>query len=380
MPKKYLSLLGSTGSVGKSTLNVVRKSKNKFQIIALAGRVNIDLLEKQALEFKPKIVAVSEEKEAAALRKRLPPSIKVVSSVDGLIEVATLDEADLVVSAIGGTAGILPTFKALEAKKNVALANKETLVSAGPLVMDLVKKNQTTLLPLDSEHSAIFQCLKGEETKKIESLILTASGGPFRDYSKERLLEIKVEEALLHPTYSMGAKITVDSSTLMNKGLEIIEASYLFSVPLEKIDVVVHPQSIIHSMVRFIDGSILAQMSLPNMEIPIQYALSYPSREKFVMNFDFSQCSKLEFFLPDYDKFRCLYLAKEALKIGKSMPCYINGANEILVERFLKKEIQWNEIATKLEKLMSSHKIQNLLNLEDVLDVDKKAKAEAKKI
>lgn len=372
--RKKISILGSTGSIGRSTLNIIRNNKNDFELIAIAARSNLELLEAQALEFKPKLIAIFDEQKASILRKRLSKT-KVLSGLEGLIEVATYD-VDLIISAISGTAGIVPTFKAIEAKKNIALANKESLVSAGHLIMDLVKKNKTKLIPLDSEHSAIFQCLKGE--KKIKRLILTASGGPFRTYSLKMLKKVEIKDALLHPTYSMGAKISVDSSTLMNKGLEIIEAYYLFNTPLEKIDVIIHPQSVIHSMVEFIDGSVLAQMSHPNMEIPIAYAL-YPKRKQSEHSLDFSKCSKLEFYSPD-EKFRALFLARGALKIGKSMPCYMNGANEMLVNRFLNKEISWWDITVKLEKLISSHKIENLLNLGDVLEMDKRAKMDAQKI
>jgi 1-deoxy-D-xylulose-5-phosphate reductoisomerase len=380
MMEKNIAILGSTGSVGRNSLEVIRRFKSSFKVKSLSACKNIDLLEKQAREFSPELVAVYDEQKALELRRRLP-NIKVVSGRPGLIEAVELEDVDFVIAAISGSVGLLPTISAIEKGKRVGLANKEVLVSAGEYVTSLVKKRKSELIPIDSEHSAIFQCLKGEENKDIKRLILTASGGPFREYNSQELDQITVEDALLHPTYQMGLKISVDSSTLMNKGLEVIEAYYLFSVPLENIEVIIHPQSIIHSLVEFIDGSILAQMGEPNMQVPIQYALTHPLRQNGdKKNFDFLKNSKLEFFAPNLKNFRCLFLAYEALRIGKSMPCYMNGVNEILVERFLKKEISWKDISLKLEKLMSSHKIQDMLNLEAILEIDKKAKLDAKTI
>jgi 1-deoxy-D-xylulose-5-phosphate reductoisomerase len=380
MIEKNISILGSTGSVGRNSLEVIRKFKSFFKVKSLSACQNIDLLEEQAREFSPELIAVYDERRAEELRSKLP-YVKIVSGSDGLIEAAQIESADFVIAAISGSIGLIPTIAAIEKGKTIGLANKEVLVSGGEYVTSLVKKKGSKLIPIDSEHSAIFQCLKGEERESIKRLILTASGGPFREYNMSQLDRIGVEEALLHPTYRMGSKISIDSSTLMNKGLEVIEAYYLFSVPLEKIEVVIHPQSIIHSFVEFIDGSILAQMGEPDMKVPIQYALTYPWRKNGEKKkFDFIKNAKLEFFPPDLKKFRSLYLAYEALRLGGSMPCYMNGVNEILVERFLKKEISWKDIAIKLEKLMSSHKIQNMINLEAILEVDKKAKIDAKTI
>lgn len=374
---KNISILGSTGSVGKNTLKVIKNSLSDYKVFSLCARSNIDLLESQAKEFSPKIIAVYDEEKAKQLRKRLP-NIKVLSGIEGLIEAASAKEIDFVMAAISGSIGLIPTIKALEAGKDIGLANKEILVCAGEYVMSLVRKKKLSLVPVDSEHSAIFQCLKNEKEDSVKRLVLTASGGPFFNYSKKMLMKVTAAEALSHPTYSMGSKISVDSSTLMNKGLEIIEAFFLFSIPLSSIEVVVHPQSIIHSFVEFIDGSILAQMSEPNMQLPIHYALSYPLRKKSsISSFDFIKNGKLEFFPPDIDNFRCLALAKEALTIGKSMPCYMNGVNEVLVDRFLQKEISWMDISIKLEKLISSHKIQNMLNLDEILEIDKQAKIDA---
>jgi 1-deoxy-D-xylulose-5-phosphate reductoisomerase len=373
---KNISILGSTGSVGKNTLEVV-KSCN-FTVQALAANSNVDLLEAQAHVFKPKLLALYDEKAALELKKRVP-NIKVVSGIEGLKEAASLNEVDLVVAAMSGSVGLIPTIAAINAKKDIAIANKEVLVCAGNLIVDLAKKNKVKLLPVDSEHSAIFQCLERNK-KYVKRIVITASGGPFLNFSEEKLRSVSAKEALKHPTYSMGEKISIDSSTLMNKGLEVIEAHFLFSVALEKIEVVIHPQSLVHSFVEFVDGSMLAQVSEPNMKIPIQYALSYPKRIKSdISPFDFVKNGSWQFSPPDLKKFRCLYLAYEALKVGKSMPCYMNGVNEVLVKRFLNNEISWIDISLKLEKLMSSHKLENVLDLDTILEVDKMAKMDALK-
>jgi 1-deoxy-D-xylulose-5-phosphate reductoisomerase len=291
------------------------------------------------------------------------------------------DDIDIVICAISGNIALLPTMKAIEKGKIIGLANKEVLVSAGELMIKKAREHKAVLLPIDSEHNAIFQCLVGEKKEEIHRLLLTASGGPFFHLSKDQLQKISYKDALLHPTYSMGKKITIDSSTLMNKGLEVIEAHFLFDIPLDRIDVVIHPQSIVHSMVEFIDGSIKAQLSKPDMRVPIQYVLTYPNREKTSGHyFDFTQMHNLQFFPPDFDKFRCLQLAIEALRSKQSYPCYLNAANEILVGRFLNQEISWCDIAKKLDKLMSSHQAVNMLNLEMVFEVDKLARTEAKYI
>lgn len=377
---KKICILGSTGSIGSSTLKVVRDSNNLYKIFALAAHSNIDELEKQAIEFKPKIIAVFDEKKANELKKRLP-GIKIVSSVEGLIEVATHPDVDFVMSAISGSIGLIPTIEAIKTKKVIGLANKEVLVAAGELVNQLIERHQTSLIPVDSEHSAIFQCLKNEKPSSIKRLIITASGGPFLKHSMEQLKNIVLEDALKHPNFKMGKKITVDSSTMMNKGLEVIEAYHLFNISEKQIDVVVHPQQIIHSLVEFIDGSILAQISEPSMEVPIRYALSYPNREKSnIQNFDFVKNSTLTFLKPDFEKFLCLSLALQALKIKKSMPCFMNKANEILVARFLKNEISWLDISKKLEKLMSFHTPGNLIDLSSISDVEKEAIQKAKNI
>ncbi len=374
---KKISILGSTGSIGRNTLQVARHLKNDFQVVALAARDNIDLLEKQALEFSPKIIAVYKPEKALELQKRLPGRT-ILSGMDGLKAVAAYADADLIISAIAGTMGLQPTVEAIMAGKNVALANKEVLVSAGSLVMRLVKEKGIELIPIDSEHSAIFQCLNGEKRTNIRRLILTSSGGPFREYTQENLEHVTAAQALKHPTWMMGPKVTIDSSTLMNKGLELIEAYWLFNIPMDKMDVIIHPQSIIHSLVEFKDCSMLAQMGAPHMITPIQYAMTYPDRSDGMLEpFDFEKFAKLEFFKPDVEKFRCLHLAYEAMKRGGSLPCYMNGANEILVDKFLIGEISWCDIAIHLERLMEQHHIQSVERLDEILAVDAQAREEA---
>ena len=377
---KKIAILGSTGSIGESTLKVVRHLKDQITVTALAAKSNIDLLEKQAKEFHPKLIAVFDQEAARSLKKRLP-HIEVVSGIEGLNAVASHNEANFVVSAISGTLGLLPTIAAIEACKTVGLANKEALVSGGALIMALAKKNNVTILPIDSEHSAIFQCLQGQSKESVRRLILTASGGPFHNYTEDQLKSITVEKALKHPTWTMGSKVTIDSSTLMNKGLEVIEAHWLFNMSVDNISVVIHPQSIIHSLVEFVDNSLLAQMGESTMTLPIQYALTYPNRVKGVLPcFDFTKHPTLQFFLPDTKKFKCLDLSFHALRIGGTLPCYMNAANEILVHRFLNKEISWHEIAIKLEYLMERHEVLVIKALGDILYVDEKARAAAAKI
>lgn len=376
---KKIAILGSTGSIGCNALNVVRHLNTDFKVVALAARENIDLLEQQAREFHPLIIAVYQPEKASELRKRLPGQT-IVSGMEGLKAVAACQEADMVISAIAGTLGLQPTIEAIIAGKDVGLANKEALVSGGALVMRLVKEKGIRLVPIDSEHSAIFQCLNGENKSEIHRIILTSSGGPFRNWTQEQLEHVTVEQALNHPTWKMGPKVTIDSSTLMNKGLEVIEAYWLFNLEVDKIEVIIHPQSIIHSMVEFIDTSMLAQMGVPSMIVPIQYAMTYPIRSPGLLEpFDFVKHAKLEFFKPDPGKFRCLALAYEAIRRGGSLPCYMNGANEILVERFLKREIGWGDIATQLERLMNQHRIQSVDTLEDILAIDSQARVEAAK-
>lgn len=376
---KQIAILGSTGSIGRNALNVVRHLKSQFHVVALAARENIDLLEQQAREFCPLIIGVFDPKKAHELQKRLPGQ-NIVAGIEGLKAVAACQEAQMVISAIAGTLGLEPTVEAILAGKDVGLANKEALVSGGALVMRLVKEKRVQLIPIDSEHSAIFQCLKGEKKSTVQRIVLTSSGGPFRTWTNEQLEKITVEQALNHPTWKMGPKVTIDSSTLMNKGLEVIEAHWLFNMEVDKIEVIIHPQSIIHSLVEFNDYSMLAQMGVPNMIVPIQYAMTYPDRSPGLLEpFDFMKHAKLEFFKPDLTKFRCLALAYEAIRRGGSLPCYMNAANEVLVEQFLAGKMSWNEIGVQLEHLMSQHEVQSVNTLEEVLAVDAQAREEAMK-
>lgn len=377
---KRLAVLGSTGSIGINTLKIAHHLGNKIRIVALAAKSNIDILEEQARQFNPELIAVYEKEKAYELQKRLP-KMQIVAGMEGLEAAASYANADQVISAMTGTIGLIPTIAAINAGKDVGLANKEALVSGGAIVMSLVKKKGIKLIPIDSEHSAIFQCLNGENPKAVQRIILTASGGPFRNFSHEQCAKATVDQALCHPTWKMGPKVTIDSSTLMNKGLEVIEAHWLFNMPIEKIEVVIHPQSIIHSMVEFVDGSLMAQMGVPNMVLPIQYALTYPDRYTGILEkFDFIKNGTLQFFRPDIHKFRCLGLAFQAVEKGGSLPCYMNAANEVLVHRCLERKISWQEIGLKLEKLMSSHKVQQIITLEDVLAVDEQARSEAQTV
>lgn len=371
---KNLIILGSTGSIGLSTLSIVDHLRNDFTVAALAAKSNIDELEKQIKKYRPKLVAVFDSKQALELKKRTP-HIEVVSGMEGLNQAASFEEGDTVVSAISGTMGLEPTYHAIKAGKMIALANKEVLISGGAFIMSQAAKGQ--IMTVDSEHSALFQCLVGEKKEEVRRLILTASGGPFRNKSYEELERVSVKCALNHPTWNMGPKITIDSSTLMNKGLEVIEAYHLFGI--NEIDVVIHPQSVIHSMVEFKDGSIKAQMSEPDMKLPIQYALTYPARKEGLLKpFDFAKFSKLEFFPPDTVKFKCLKLAFDALQEGDSFPGALNAANEVLVERFLNGEISWLDIGNKLESLLARHNKCAITDLYAIKAVDESARELAK--
>jgi 1-deoxy-D-xylulose-5-phosphate reductoisomerase len=379
MKPKKVAILGSTGSIGQNVLKVIAHLSDRFQVVALGAKSNIALLEKQARAFHPKMIAVFEQNKAKELQQRLPNQT-IVCGMEGLEEVAAFAEADIVVSAMSGTVGIVPTARALQAKKTVALANKEALVSAGECLMRLSKENQAPIIPIDSEHSALFQCLHGQKKESVKRLILTASGGPFHRLSHAELDTVTLEQALSHPTWNMGQKITIDSSTLMNKGLEAIEAHILFGVPMDQIAIVIHPQSVIHSMVEFEDASMLAQLSEPNMITPIQYALTYPQRAPSMLPyFDFTRLRTLDFIPYQPKQFLCLDLALSAGREGGSMPCYMNGANEVLVHRFLSGQIGWKAIGQKLEKLMQKHKIEKNLTLDNVLAVDREAREEALK-
>ncbi len=378
---RRISILGSTGSIGTQALEVVENLEN-IRVTAITGNQNIDLLEAQARKFQPELVAVMDEKNAEALKGRMTDTnIRIVSGMDGLVQAATIDGVDTVVTSVVGNVGLKPTFAAIEAGKNIALANKETLVSAGQLVMDLAKKHNSNIYPVDSEHSAIFQSLQGNEGNKISRILLTASGGPFRGKKRDELLHITAADALKHPNWSMGKKITIDSATLMNKGLEVMEAKWLFGVETKQIEVLVHPQSIVHSAVEYEDGAVMSQLGEPDMRVPIQYALTYPKRVK--SNFpkiDFAQRSNLTFEKPDMDTFRCLALAYRALETGGTLPAVLNGANEVAVARFLEGNISFLQIPELIEQTMDAYTVKYEYTLEDLLEADTWARAYANKI
>ncbi|MBR5269018.1 MAG: 1-deoxy-D-xylulose-5-phosphate reductoisomerase [Anaerotignum sp.] len=378
---RKISILGSTGSIGTQTLEVVGILEN-IKVVAITGNNNIQLLEEQARRFQPELVAVMDEKNAEALKERLSDmNIRVVSGMDGLVEAATYEGVDTVVTSVVGNVGLKPTFEAIRAGKNIALANKETLVSAGQLVMDLAKKHNINIYPVDSEHSAIFQSLQGNEGNKIERILLTASGGPFRGRKRDELLHVTAADALKHPNWSMGNKITIDSATLMNKGLEVMEAKWLFGVDVDQIEVLVHPQSIVHSAVEYEDGAIVAQLGEPDMRVPIQYALTYPKRVKNPFpGVDFTMRNNLTFDKPDMETFKCLSLAYRALKTGGTLPAVLNGANEVAVARFLKGEIGFLDIPELIEQTMDAYTVKYDYTLEDLLDADAWAKDYAAKV
>ncbi|AYV66042.1 MULTISPECIES: 1-deoxy-D-xylulose-5-phosphate reductoisomerase [Niallia] len=368
---KNISLLGATGSIGMQTLDVIKSHSDRFELVAFSSGKNIELTKKIIQEFRPLLVSVAEKKDYEQL-KQIFPDIHFSYGMDGLIEVAVFDKADILVNAVIGSVGLHPTLQAIEAGKVIAIANKETLVTAGHIVMDAAAKYNVPVLPVDSEHSAIFQCLQGENPKNIERLIITASGGSFRDLSRKELEQVTVDDALNHPNWSMGAKITIDSATMMNKGLEVIEAHWLFGLPYEKIDVLLHKESIIHSMVEFHDSSVIAQLGTPDMRIPIQYALSFPERLPAAngKRLDLAAMGKLHFQHMDLERFRCLHLAFEAGKAGGTLPTVLNAANEVAVQKFLKQEISFLQIEDLIEKALNSH--QNILNpsLEVIQEID----------
>ncbi|WP_432400496.1 1-deoxy-D-xylulose-5-phosphate reductoisomerase [Wukongibacter sp. M2B1] len=370
---KNISILGSTGSIGTQTLEVIRDNPNLFNVIAISGNNNLDLLLKQIEEFKPKYVAVYDEERAKLLRDNISElDTEVLSGMEGLIEISIIDEVDILVTSVVGNIGLMPTLNAIKAKKTIALANKETLVTAGQLVMKEAELNGVKIIPVDSEHSAIFQCMQGYNIKEVNKVILTASGGPFRGLDKQELKDVKPADALKHPNWSMGRKITIDSATLMNKGLEVIEAKWLFGLEKEQIDVIVHPQSIVHSMVEFIDGSILAQLGIPDMKLPIQYAMTYPGRvASNSEGLSFERFNKLTFEKPDRFTFPCLDLAFEALGAGGTMPAVLNAANEELVLQFLDGKINFYDIPDRIEKAMSKFKVIKNPDINDIIEADK---------
>ena len=365
---KKIAILGSTGSIGTQTLEVIRENKD-IEVTGLAAGTNVDLLEKQIREFQPKLVAMWTEEKAKELKSRIRDlDVKVVSRMDGLLEIATMEESEILVTAIVGMIGIRPTIAAIKAGKDIALANKETLVTAGHLIIPMAKEYGVSILPVDSEHSAIFQSLQGEPKAALDKILLTASGGPFRGKSAEFLETVTLEDALNHPNWSMGPKITIDSSTMVNKGLEVMEAKWLFGVDYSQIEVVIQPQSIIHSMVQYVDGAIIAQLGTPDMRVPIEYALFYPERRSLSGDrLDFSKLSQITFEKPDYKVFRGLSLAIEAGKTGGTMPTVFNAANERAVAKFLKGEIKYTDIVRSIEKCMDAHKVSAHPDLEEIL-------------
>lgn len=368
-------LLGSTGSIGTQTLDIVRNYSNDLQVLALAAGSNVSLMEKQVREFLPKKAVMWSEEAAKDLKEKVADlDVEVLSGMDGLLEIVTMEEAETVVTAIVGMIGIRPTIAAIESGKTIALANKETLVTAGHIIMPLAKEKGVKILPVDSEHSAIFQSMNGEKKEQVEKILLTASGGPFRGKKTEDLLHIQVEDALKHPNWSMGKKITIDSATLVNKGLEVIEAKWLFDVSLEQIQVVVHPQSIIHSMVQYKDGGIIAQLGTPDMKLPIQYALFYPNRRELPgKKLDFYELNQMTFEKPDMDTFYGLKLAFEASKMGGSMPTVYNAANEKAVSLFLDRKIQFLQIPELIKKAMNNHIIIANPNVDEILSAESEA-------
>lgn len=376
---KNIVILGATGSIGTQALEVVENLKN-INIVGLSTNTNIDILEKQIRKYNPMYVCVTNIEKANILKENIKDTkTQILTGEEGLIKLATLDNVDTILNSLVGNVGLLPTIYGIRAKKHIALANKETLVSAGELVMKEAKKYNVNIYPIDSEHSAIFQCLQGNKYDEIEKIILTASGGPFRDHTS--LENVTLKEALNHPNWSMGKKITIDSATLMNKGLEVIEAKWLFNIDVDKIEVIIHPQSIIHSMVEYKDSAIMAQLGTPDMKVPIQYALAYPNRIKNDFEkLDLLKYNNLTFKKPDYELFPCLKYAFDAIKIGGTMPCVLNASNEIAVEYFLKEKIKFTDIPKIVYKTMEEHKNKLNYSLEDVLQADKFARDFAKNL
>lgn len=369
---KKIAVLGSTGSIGTQTLEIVRAYPEELEVVALAAGSNVSLMEEQIREFHPQYAAMWSEKAAQELRMRLADmSITVLCGMDGLLQIAELDQTEVLVTAIVGMIGIRPTIAAIKKGKTIALANKETLVTAGHIIMPLAKQMGVSILPVDSEHSAIFQSMNGEKKEQVSKILLTASGGPFRGRSKEELVSMKVEDALQHPNWSMGRKITIDSSTLVNKGLEVMEAKWLFDVGLDQIQVVVHPQSIIHSMVEYVDGGIIAQLGTPDMKLPIQYALFYPDRRPMEgKRVNFYELGQLTFEKPDLNTFTGLKLAFEASEIGGSMPTVYNAANEKAVSLFLDRKISFLQIAELIQASMEAHRVIDRPNVEQILETE----------
>ncbi len=377
---KKIALLGSTGSIGVNTLDVIARNPNQFEIWSLSAGSNVDLFAQQIKQFKPKIAAIFDESKLSDLRQKIAgQEVELVVGEAGTVQAATSPEIDLVVSGIVGSAGLVPALEAIRAGKNLALANKETLVVAGELVLKEAK-DRVKIIPIDSEHSAIFQALNGEDPKRIRKIILTASGGPFRTFSKKDMEHVTVAQALNHPNWDMGAKITIDSATMMNKGLEYIEAKWLFGHDVD-VEIVIHAQSIIHSMIEFVDTSIMAQMGIPDMRVPIAYALSYPDRlDSELPSLDLAKMGNLTFEAPDFEKFVCLKLAIDVMAEGKTYPAVLNAANEIAVQAFLDEVIAFKEIPEMIQQTLDNHSCQEVTHLEAVLEADRWAREETRKL
>ena len=377
---KIISLLGSTGSIGISTLDIVRRNPDRFAVASMTAGSNVELFAQQVKEFKPSLVSIFNPSKIGSLKELLQgEDVEILSGEEGTVKAATHPDASLVVSAIVGSAGLVPSLAAIQSNKDLALANKETLVVAGELVLREAR-GKVNLIPIDSEHSAILQALNGEKKERIKKIILTGSGGPFRTFTKEEMENVTVKQALNHPNWKMGAKITIDSATMMNKGLEYIEAKWLFGLDT-CVEIIVHPQSIIHSMIEFIDTSIMAQLGLPDMRVPITYAMTYPDRiECKLPSLDLTAVKQLTFEEPDYEKFPCIKLAQEALDTGYTMPAVLNAANEVAVQSFLDEAISFKDIADTIRMAMNNHKCHPIDSLEDVQSADRWAREEVKKL
>jgi len=377
-----VSILGSTGSIGQNTLKVVENLSFRFKVIGLAAGYNTERLLEQVEKFKPKIVSLEREEDAEAFERKIKDdSLRIVSGQDGAEEVASLNENDVVVSAITGINGLRPTLAAVRSGKRVALANKESMVVAGPLIDKLASQFDTQIIPVDSEHSGVFQCLAKEQKENVKKVILTASGGPFFKLSLEEMRDISLQEALKHPRWKMGEKVTIDSATLMNKGLELIEARWLFGLLPEQLDILIHPQSIVHSLVEMNDGSVLAQLSLTDMRIPIQYALTYPQREESPLpSLELSRVRSLDFHTVNIEKFPLVKHARQALEEGGSLAVALNAANEVAVEAFLRREIKFLDIPEIVEKIVKNHRKQKAETLEDIFEIDREARQQARNL
>ncbi len=370
-----VAILGSTGSIGTSTLAVIREHPEQFEVVALAAGNNANLMIQQVKEFQPRLVSMATREAAEAVKREVGDEVRVMWGDEGLKEVAASPDSTYLVSALVGSKGLVPTLEAIRAGKKIGLENKETLVTAGHIVTAEAKKHQVPLLPIDSEHSALFQCLHGERMDDVERVIITASGGAFRDWSREELVDATVEQALNHPNWAMGNKITIDSATMMNKGFEVIEAHWLFDFPYEKIDVVLHPQSVIHSMVEFKDGAVMAQLGTPDMRVPIQYALSYPKRMQLTTKrLDFVQLSRLDFKEMDFKRYPCLKMAYDAGKTGGTVPAVLNAANEVAVQTFLQGKCTFLAIEEIIERTLDAHQAVSNPSLEEIEEADRWAR------